>query len=297
MGSTGEDGGEAPTAFVKLPDPTSGAFTEADVRSHLKKWDLAKHSSVLRFRYTKPFHKMDPEPFLRDFFNSDVVREHFQVVDGKGRWRGIGNDAASDGRPAAADGATTTDGGRGARSTAKCVRVKHEVVPCTAVSMSFFDKLYDEAEPPIVREGTEYINKCADDVVDGFPVADLLRDCLVREASENRDLYSPEERSEFLFRLLQHCALGGSMCQYEDHLDTYLDVARRLYKAMVTAKKDKSVGPDEPERAMIASDVYAVHQVRMKAPARETSSSFHQSSTLGAVESFFSCRSCVLCAA
>jgi hypothetical protein len=27
-----------------------------------------------------------------------------------------------------------------------------------------------------------------------------------------------------------HCALGGSMCQFEDHMDTYLDVAKRLYK-------------------------------------------------------------------
>jgi hypothetical protein len=30
----------------------------------------------------------------------------------------------------------------------------------------------------------------------------------------------------------------------------------------VAAKKDKAVGPDEPDRAAIVSDVYAVHQVR-----------------------------------
>ena len=32
-----KDGSDAePTAFVKLPDPTTGAFVEADVRSYLK---------------------------------------------------------------------------------------------------------------------------------------------------------------------------------------------------------------------------------------------------------------------
>ena len=82
-----KDGSDAePTQFVKLPDPTTGAFVEADVRSYLKKWDLAGNSRVHRFRYTRPFHRMDPEPFLRDFFNSDVVREHFEVVDAKGQW-------------------------------------------------------------------------------------------------------------------------------------------------------------------------------------------------------------------
>jgi len=34
------------------------------------KWDLAGNSQVYRFRFTKAFHAMDPEPFLRDFFNS-----------------------------------------------------------------------------------------------------------------------------------------------------------------------------------------------------------------------------------
>lgn len=266
----GDDVGddEGPTVFVKLPDPTSGAFTEPDVRSHMKKWDLGANSQVLRFRYTKPFHKMDPEPFLRDFFNSPAVREHFQVVDAKGRWRGIGETAAAPGAAVSggrSDGDAADDNNHAgvSRLSSKCVRVKHELVPCSAISMAFFDKIYAADEPPIVREGTEFINKCLDDVVEGFPVADALREFLLREESDNYELYSPEERSEFLFRLLQHCCLGGSMCQFEDHLDTYLDVAKRLYKALVAARKDKSVGPDEPERAAIASDVYAVRDVEL----------------------------------
>jgi hypothetical protein len=138
---------DAPNVFVKLPDPTSGAFTEPDIRSSLKKWDLGANSNVLRFRYTKPFHAMDPEPFLRDFFNSPSVRERFEVLDAKGNWKGIGEDATS---TAAAPGEGEDDAKKISKS--KCVKVKHELVPCSTVSMAFFDKIYEADEPYIVRE-------------------------------------------------------------------------------------------------------------------------------------------------
>ena len=69
------DAAVAPRAFIKLPDPPSSpwAFTDASSRSFLRKWDLEKHARVARFRYTKPFHRMDADEFVRDFFDSDVV--------------------------------------------------------------------------------------------------------------------------------------------------------------------------------------------------------------------------------
>ena len=176
-----KDGSDAePTAFVKLPDPTSGAFVEADVRSYLKKWDLAGNSRVHRFRYTRPFHRMDPEPFLRDFFDSDVVREHFEVVDAKGQWRSL-TDAA------------------GASAGARCVGVRHEIVPCAATSMAHFDPILERADPPIVREGTDALLKRVDDVIEGFTVADELRDFLLNESSENADLVDEDARRSFCF--------------------------------------------------------------------------------------------------
>jgi protein yorkie len=234
-----DEGGDAPTAFVKLPDPTSGAFIEPAVRSSLKKWDLGGNSAVHRFRYTKAFHPMDAEPFLRDFFNSDAVRDNFQALDAKGSWRGIGEGTST--AAAAASSLDGGDGGGGAsdsitnpnpKTRSKCTRVKHELVPCTAISMAFFDRIYSaEGDAPIVRAGTEFINKCLDDVVEGFPVADALREFLLRgEDSEHGEMYTTEERSEFLFRVMAHCCLGGAMCQYEDQLEPYLDVTRRLYR-------------------------------------------------------------------
>ena len=238
-----KDGSDAePTQFVKLPDPTTGAFVEADVRSYLKKWDLAGNSRVHRFRYTRPFHRMDPEPFLRDFFDSDVVREHFEVVDAKGQWRSL-TDAA------------------GASAGARCVGVRHEIVPCAVTSMAHFDSILERADPPIVREGTDALLKRVDDVIEGFTVADELRDFILNESSENAHLVGEDARAEFLFRLFSHCALGGSMCQFEDSITPYLDVTKRLYKALVNAKKDPNADVDQPARAVVASDVYAVSGV------------------------------------
>ncbi len=47
-------------------------------------------------------------------------------------------------------------------------------------------------------------------------VSDQLRELLVKgDESDNCDLFSDEEKSEFLFRVFQNLALGGSMNQFE----------------------------------------------------------------------------------
>ena len=172
-----------------------------------------------RFRYTRPFHRMDPEPFLRDFFNSDVVREHFEVVDAKGQWRAL-TDAA------------------GASAGARCVGVRHGR-SCRARSLHGPLRSHPRASGPANRpRGTDALLKRVDDVIEGFTVADELRDFILNESSENAHLVGEDARAEFLFRLFSHCALGGSMCQFEDSITPYLDVTKRLYKALVNAKKD-----------------------------------------------------------
>eukprot|EP00951_Prasinocladus_malaysianus_P003417 scaffold24098_cov32-Prasinocladus_malaysianus.AAC.1 len=47
-------------------------------------------------------------------------------------------------------------------------------------------------------------------------ISDQLREMLLKgDESENADLFSEEEQSEFLFKVFRHIALGGSMNQYE----------------------------------------------------------------------------------
>ena len=69
-GDDDEDGSEEPNVFVKLPDPSTGAFATQTFRAQLKKWDLLTNSRLCRFRYTRPFHRMSPSAFLKDLFLS-----------------------------------------------------------------------------------------------------------------------------------------------------------------------------------------------------------------------------------
>ena len=71
--------------------------------------------------------------------------------------------------------------------------------------------------------------------------------------SENAELYSPSERSELLFRLLQHLVLGGPMNQYEDNVGPYLEAAKLLYKQLLTVQKGAAMGALE-----VMSVVYKV---------------------------------------
>ena len=192
----GPGDGSPATSFVSLPAPASGAFSDPDVASFLKKWDLAPNARVLRFRYTKPFHRMDASAFLRDFFSSSAAREHFRVVDRAGTWRPIAEAAGAD-------------------AGAKCVAVDHALVPCDAVSMSLFDPILDDAaaNPPIVRPGTDSLARRVDDVIDGFQVADELRDWLLNPDNENardRGILPADhpDRAQFVFRVFEHLVLG-----------------------------------------------------------------------------------------
>ena len=142
------DAAVAPRAFIKLPDPPSSpwAFTDASSRSFLRKWDLEKHACVARFRYTQPFHRVDADEFMRDFFDSDVVNEHFHVLDRANRWRSVREivrDAGEDGgeeRDASTDDAGPDDV-KTKTIGLRVVSASYAKTPCSAVSMSLFDRL------------------------------------------------------------------------------------------------------------------------------------------------------------
>ncbi|XP_044242646.1 cilia- and flagella-associated protein 300 isoform X3 [Ursus arctos] len=102
-------------------------------------------------------------------------------------------------------------------------------VPCTQLSMSFFNRLYDE---DIVRDNG-HIVKCLDSFCDPFPISDELRKVLLMEDSEKYEVFSQPDREEFLFCLFKHLCLGGALCQYEDVLSPYLETTKLLYKDLV----------------------------------------------------------------
>ncbi|KAL6428982.1 hypothetical protein ACFW04_008061 [Cataglyphis niger] len=63
---------------------------------------------------------------------------------------------------------------------------------------------------------------------------------LLDEESEEYNLYSREERNEFVFRIFQMLVLGGILCQFEDALEPYLDITKSIYKDLVRVQKQST---------------------------------------------------------
>ena len=105
-----------------------------------------------------------------------------------------------------------------------------------------------------------YIRKTYDNTVDGVQVADLLRDMLINADSDNAELFSEEDRQEFLFQLFQTLCIGGSMCQYEDSWDRYLAVAKAFYKDLVSVHKT------DGGKLVVSSVVFAVNKLDCDTP-------------------------------
>ncbi|XP_062054306.1 cilia- and flagella-associated protein 300 isoform X2 [Lepus europaeus] len=122
-------------------------------------------------------------------------------------------------------------------------------VPCRQLSMSFFDRLYDEN---IVRD-SGHIVKCLDSFCDPFLISDELRKVLLEEDSEKYEVFSQPDREEFLFCLFKHLCLGGSLCQYEDEIYPYLETTKFIYKDLVSVRKNP-----QTKKIQITSSVFKV---------------------------------------
>eukprot|EP00350_Pseudokeronopsis_sp_OXSARD2_P013345 CAMPEP_0170546238 /NCGR_PEP_ID=MMETSP0211-20121228/4615_1 /TAXON_ID=311385 /ORGANISM="Pseudokeronopsis sp., Strain OXSARD2" /LENGTH=112 /DNA_ID=CAMNT_0010850605 /DNA_START=389 /DNA_END=723 /DNA_ORIENTATION=- len=65
---------------------------------------------------------------------------------------------------------------------------------------------------------------------------------LFEESEYFMELQEEAIQNEFIFNLFKLISLGGSMCQYEDNVEEYLNVTKRLYKDLVTVGKDQDTG-------------------------------------------------------
>ena len=84
-----------------------------------------------------------------------------------------------------------------------------------------------------------------------------LRELLVDEDSENYTVFSDAERDELLLRIFRHCVLGGGMCQYEDMVQPYFEVSKKLYKGLLAVRKHEETGKIE-----ILTEVFSLKSVR-----------------------------------
>merc|ERR1712023_197704 len=195
----------------------------------LLKWNLDENTHVAKFRFDQKFDEFNSEQFVRDFFSDPTVQAHLQIATRSGMVRGPG--------------------------TPKAVGLTK--LSTTATNLDFFDIFKDEDLPggAIIREDGR-IGGCLEEWEEGVCIQDRLRLAMCKRDTEEWDLVPGHMRKELLFGLFRHLVLGGSMCQWEDNIEGYLEATKLIYKDMVKARKSAETGQVE-----ITTQAYQVHHV------------------------------------
>ena len=85
-----------------------------------------------------------------------------------------------------------------------------------------------------------------EEVIDGITCLSRLTQVLIQEDYEDVDawetIHQDEYQKEFIFNLMKHFALGGSLCQHSNAFSEYLDVVKWMYKDLVSVAKDGETG-------------------------------------------------------
>ncbi|CAL1681742.1 unnamed protein product [Lasius platythorax] len=196
--------------FVPLNEKTYVRINDRNTQEYLCKWGLKGNFVVQNFSFNEPFQQYHKYQLADAFFKDDSVAKVLLSKQGNA-WIKQGIRASS-------------------------VEIKQ--VPCSVLSMSFFNKLKDPDNGITYSSGM--ICKKFDMQVEDFLVSDNLRGMLLDEESEEYNLYSEEERNEFVFRIFQMLILGGILCQFEDTLEPYLDVTKSIYKDLIKVQKQST---------------------------------------------------------
>ncbi|XP_045872635.1 cilia- and flagella-associated protein 300 isoform X3 [Meles meles] len=201
--AAGEPGDLGGYYFRFLPQKTFQCLSTPETTSRLRQWSMLGRVTAQAFGFDQTFQAYRKDDFVMAFFKDPNVIPNLKLLsDSSGQWITLGTEVK---------------------------KIEAINVPCTQLSMSFFNRLYDE---DVVRDNG-HIVKCLDSFCDPFPVSDELRKVLLVEDSEKYDIFSQPDREEFLFCLFKHLCLGGALCQYEDVLPPYLQTTKLLYKDLV----------------------------------------------------------------
>ncbi|XP_040400108.1 cilia- and flagella-associated protein 300 isoform X2 [Cygnus olor] len=220
--AAGERRGAVGFTFCPLPQKAFPCLQDRDIRDRLLKWSMHGRITAQAFSFDQQFKPYQKDEFVLAFFNDPNVNSSLKLLSPSGQWTTLGS---------------------------KVTKIEAIVVPCTQISMSFFDRLYTEG---LVRE-TGHIVKCYDEYYDDILISDELRKVLLLEDSDHYDLFSQSDRKEFLFCLFKHLCIGGALCQFEDMLGPYLETTKALYKDLVSVQKNP-----ETKEISITSTVFRV---------------------------------------
>ncbi|XP_002708636.1 cilia- and flagella-associated protein 300 isoform X1 [Oryctolagus cuniculus] len=209
--------------FRFLPQRTFQFLSAREITSRLRQWSMLGRMEAQAFGFDQTFLAYRKDDFFMAFFRHPNVIPNLKLLsDSSGQWVTLGTEVK---------------------------KIEAINVPCRQLSMSFFDRLYDEN---IVRD-SGHIVKCLDSFCDPFLISDELRKVLLEEDSEKYEVFSQPDREEFLFCLFKHLCLGGSLCQYEDEIYPYLETTKFIYKDLVSVRKNP-----QTKKIQITSSVFKV---------------------------------------
>jgi hypothetical protein len=194
--------------FQTVDDPShySNIFTKENFKT-LEKWGLSQNMELVKFRFNTSFELQDLQRFLKDLFNDPIVRKNFPPLTS----------------------VILPDDQK------EIENFKYKVLNTRATNMDIFDTLY---ENDIVTLDTGYIHQDYDVYVEDITISDKLKQAMLVEDSEAYSVFSQDQRDEFLFHIFKRIVVGGSLCQYENTIEPYLEMTKAFYKDIVSAAKE-----------------------------------------------------------
>ena len=200
---------DKPFIFTPLAASSEDIFSDKSTAEFLNKWGLSNSLFKLTFSLDRPFREYQAEKIVRDFFTD--ANNSIYLKSPPGVSINLNMDSFS-----------------------------IAPIACTVTSMEFFERLYVEASlesPGLVRKSGK-ICGCFEDVFYGMYIGDELRKMFVSDESDHIGIFSEAEMNEFIYYLLKLVCLGGSINQYEDTLQPYLEVVLQLYRNLISVVKD-----------------------------------------------------------
>jgi cilia- and flagella-associated protein 300 len=189
-------------AFFYLDKAVFPSYSSRDFQQKLQKWGFLPHMSLFKFRFDQPYNEFNPLPFLIDLVNSPEVASIISAF-------------------------------HSGKTVERVDSLAYTEIRAQTTTMDIFQLLMEK--DLIYHNGN--IKKVIPDFFEEIEICDKIRECLIVEESEDYGILD-EFRNEFLFRIFEHVAIGGGVCQYEDEIEPYLEVVKGMYKDLVAVTKD-----------------------------------------------------------
>ncbi|KAL3666095.1 hypothetical protein V7S43_008886 [Phytophthora oleae] len=190
--------------FEHFPDALP-VLKDYEIRQKLLQWNLSDTLQLQRFLVHRRLPSEADEALLTEFFQGETAHRILHLPDFK--------------EPEHSSGASS---------------LQFERLHVSVTSMAFFEKL--ESAGIVARDGS--IRGCIDQDFDGCTAGDLLTEMLANPNSDNCDVFSDEDRREFIFQLFSALVIGGgALRQADSRVEAYESVTRALYRALVSVKK------------------------------------------------------------